>query len=63
MVMDERRKIDLSSNRLQKGKKWYLVKISFYVAILVALLIYLWIKLDEPTKVENQSIEGIEIEM
>jgi len=39
--MEEKRNIDFKKHQLPKFKKWYLLKITFYVIVLIGLLIYL----------------------
>jgi hypothetical protein len=41
MVMNENRKIDFQKHQLPKFKKLYLLKIIFYVLILIGLIIYI----------------------
>jgi len=60
--MEDKPKINFQNNRLPKFKKWYMVKILFYVIVLIVLMCFLWYSINKKQQTQSsEEIEGVEI--
>jgi len=59
--MENKPSINLMNNRLPKFKRWYIVKVIFYVIVLVLVMLFLAYTINsESAEKKNQSLEEIE---
>lgn len=62
--MENKPNINLRNNRLPKFKRWYIVKVIFYVIVLIIVMCFLWYSINSEKKNQpNDEIEGVEISL
>lgn len=62
--MENKPNINLQNNRLPKFKRWYIVKVIFYVIVLIIVMCFLWYSINSEQKNQpTDEIEGVEISL